>query len=95
MIELTKQNETFTLKETTDSYEIRGSITHEASGALNVYFNVNTLDGTYLGECRYSTYTDSNTMNFDVNCLSENREAVIAYTSSVIEEIVEHFKQVI
>ena len=95
MIEITKQNENFTLTETTDLYEIKGNVSRDAAGSLNLYFNINTLEGNYIGDCHYSVYAENNTVNFGVNCSEVNREQVTTYADAVIDSVLAHFKQAV
>ena len=91
-MEITRQNETFNLKETTEVYEMNGGVSRETSGSLNVYFTVNNLEGMLIGDCTYSKYSESDNVHFSVNCSEENREALSTYADTVIDSVLDYFK---
>lgn len=93
-MEIIKQNESFTLKETTEQYEMSGSVSREVSGSLNMHFNVNSVNGERVGDCHYNKYGEAGDVNFGVNCSEENRDALTAYADSVVDSVLEYFKTV-
>lgn len=90
-MEIIKQNESFVLTDTTDVYVMNGNVNREASGTINVYFNVNTVGDEYVGDCHYSAYPENNTVNFGVNCSETNRDELTAYADTVIDSVLEYF----
>lgn len=91
-MEIIKQNESFALKETTAQYEMSGNVSREVSGSLNLYFNVNTVEGTRVGDCHYNKYGESGDVNFGVNCSEENRDALTEYADTVVDSVLSYFK---
>ena len=91
-MEITKQNETFALKATTDVYEINGNIIREESGSLNVHFAINKIDEDYVGEGYYTSYADNSRVNFGVNCAEEIRDEIAAFATTIIDSVLEYFK---
>jgi hypothetical protein len=47
-MEISKLNDLFILTDTTDAYITTGDISRDTEGTLNIHFNVNRVDGTYL-----------------------------------------------
>lgn len=91
-MEITKHNEIFNLKETTDVYNTSGSINRETSGTLNINININNLSGDHVGNCNYSKFSETNDIHFSVNCVDENREELSIYANSIIDSALEYFK---
>lgn len=94
-MEILKQNETFTLKDTTDVYEMNGNVSRDFMGTLNVNFSVTNLEGERVGDCYYNKYTDADTIHFDINCPESNRKALTAYAESVIDSVLEYIESLI
>lgn len=90
-MEITKQNETFTLTETTDVYEIKGNISRDNNGSLNVHFSFNKIDGEFVGDGHYSKYADNERVNFGVNCPEEIREEIAECADLVVDSVLAHF----
>lgn len=91
-MEITKQTENFTLKDTTDVYEINGHITRENNGAMNVHFNITKLDGEHIGDCYYNLSGENNKTNFGVSCDEVLREEVTVCADTVVDSVLAHFK---
>lgn len=91
-MEIIKQTETFNLVDTTDAFTMSGNATKEASGALNIYFNVNKVSGETVGNCHYNKYAESESVQFSVNCSEENRDELTVYADTVIDYVLEYFK---
>ncbi len=94
-MKITKQNETFSLADTTDVFEMRGSASHDVTGSLNINFSVNKVGGEYLGDCNYSKYAESTNVNLGMNCPEEVREEFTTYADSVIDFVLEHFNTLV
>lgn len=90
-MQITKQNETFNFKDTTDLYETTGNINREETGSLNIHFTVNKIGGDYLGDCHYNKYSDNGNVNFGVNTAEEHRDELTTYADSVIDYLLNHF----
>ena len=93
-MEIIKQNESFALKDTTETFEMTGSVNREVSGSLNLYFNVNKVDGERVGDGHYNKYGESSEVNFGVNCSEENRDGLLAYADTVVDSVLAYFKEV-
>ena len=93
-MEFIKQSENFTFTETAEFYESKGSVNLEGSGLMHINFTINKVDGTYVGDCQYSNYSDNNTINFNVNCHEEFRKEITEYAESIIDGVIEHFKSI-
>lgn len=91
-MEITKQNETFNIKETTDVYEMTGTVRHETVGGMDISINVSRIGGDYLGDCYYNRYSDNANVRFGINCSEENRIELATYATSVIDSVLEYFK---
>ena len=91
-MEITKQNETFNLKDTTELYEMSGSASRDAAGSINIHINVNSVDGNRVGDCNYNKYGENGEINFGVNCAEENRDELTAYADTVVDSVLEYFK---
>lgn len=93
-MEIIKQNESFTLKDTTETFEMIGSANREVSGSLNLHFNVNKVGGERVGEGHYNKYGETSDVNFGVNCSEENRDELLAYADTVVDSVLAYFKEV-
>ena len=94
-MEITKQTESFNLKDTTDLYEINGNINREVSGSLNIHFSITNTTGEHLGDCHYHKYNDVSNINFSINCSEVNREEITEYADTLIDSILEHFNKIV
>jgi hypothetical protein len=93
-MEIIQLNETFTLKDVTDVYEMSGTINKETEGSMHIYFTVNTVKGTYVGNGHYDKYVDNENVNFGVNCSEEVRKELLTYAISVVDSVLENFKNI-
>lgn len=91
-MEIIRQNETFTLKETTDAYEMNGTANRETSGVLSININVARVGGESVGNCYYNKYSDNDNVHFSLTCAEVVREELAAYADSVIDSVLEYFK---
>jgi hypothetical protein len=93
-MEITKLNEIFSITDSTDVFEMVGSISSETSGTLNIHFSVNRISGEHLGDCSYNKYVIEGALNLTLNCLEENREEFSTYANSIITNVLNHFKTI-
>ena len=91
-MEIIKKSENFNLKDTTEVFEMNGNFSYDTSGTLIVHFNVKNLDGSYVGDCQYNAYGESNNVSFTVSCSEPNRDALTAYANTIISAVIEHCK---
>jgi hypothetical protein len=89
---IVKYNESFTITDSTDKFEIKGDIARSMSGSLNIRFNVNTITGEYFGDCHYNKYAENNTVNFSINCPEENRDEFTEYVNTIINSVLNYFE---
>lgn len=94
-MEITKQNESFSLTDTTDVYSVNGNISKDVNGTLNVWLNVNTLEGERVGDCNYNKYQENSDVNFGLNCREEVREELAAYANTAIASILADFSTLV
>lgn len=83
-MEINKQNEIFTLTDSTIDFEINGTISHNVDGALNIHFNITNHLGDFIGECHYDKYDSVGMVNFQINCSEAYRQTVTDYMNTVI-----------
>lgn len=88
-MEITKQNQTFNLKDTTsDGWTVSGSATQEVDGNTSINFSV-SKDGelnNQVGYYNYNVPTDG-MVNINITAIPENLDAVIDYTQTAIKKI--------
>lgn len=93
-MEIVKQNESFSLKDTNETYEMTGNVSHDINGAINLHINVNKVGGEYVGDCSYNKYGEGSSVNFSVNCSEDNRDDLMKYADTVVDSVLEYFKTV-
>ena len=91
-MKITKQSETFVFTDSTEAFEMRGDVTSEATWPLNLHLNVTRVDGDRMGDCSYSKYCESDSINFNVSSSEENCDELTAYANTVIDTVLEHLK---
>ena len=88
-MEITKQNQTFNVKDTTsEGWTITGSATQDVQGYTTISFNINK-DGelkNQVGYYNYSIPTDG-MVNINITALPENLDAMIDYTQTATQKI--------
>lgn len=93
-MEISKLNDIFNLTDTTDAYNTTGNISKDVEGTLNIQFNVNRVDGTYLGDCSYSKYPSSPIAHFSISCSDSDRSEHLSYSITLVEDVLKHFESV-
>ena len=91
-MEIVKQSESFDIKDTNEIFEMFGNITYDIYGSLNLQFNINRIEGDRVGYCHYFSQAENGDANLNINCSEKDRNEVIAYTNSIIDQILTHFK---
>ena len=88
-MEITKQNQTFNLKDTTsDGWTVSGSATQEVNGNTSINFSV-SKDGelnNQVGYYNYNVPTDG-MVNINITAIPENLDAVIDSTQTATKKI--------
>lgn len=92
-MEIVKQNETYLITDVTDSgWRISGNITNDLNGAVSLSINIYTKeDSDYIGDFYYHNPKSGN-INMSYNVAEENRDAMVAYADTVIDFVLEQFK---
>lgn len=90
-MEITKQNETFNLKDSTEMFEINGNVSRDVSGSINIHFSINKSNGEHIGDCHYNKYSENSNINFGVNCSEANRDEVTEYADGIVDAVLSHF----
>lgn len=88
-MEITKQNQTFNLTDTTsDGWSISGSATQEVNGSTSINFSV-SKDGELNNQIGYYNYNvpTNGMVNINITALPENLNAVIDYTRTATQLI--------
>ena len=93
-MEISKRNDSFNLTDSTDAYSASGDISRDVEGTLNIHFNVNRVDGAYLGDCSYSKYPSSTTAHFSISCSDSDRLEHLSYSTTLVENVLKHFKSI-
>lgn len=96
MIEITKQNETFQLKESTDNgWAMSGSASKEVSGSYSINFSV-TKPGElseYIGDCNYYKPSEDGQVSISYTVSEQNRDALVAYSDTVLDAVLAKFQE--
>lgn len=88
-MEITKQNQTFNLKDTTsDGWTVSGSATQEVGGNTSINFSVSKEGelNNQVGYYNYNVPTDG-MVNINITAIPENLDAVIDYTQTATKKI--------
>lgn len=88
-MEITKQNQTFNLKDTTsDGWTVSGSATQEVDGNTSINFSV-SKDGELNNQVGYYNYNvpTNGMVNINITATPENLDAVIDYTQTATKKI--------
>lgn len=91
-MEITKQNESFNLKESTDLFEMTGTANKDVSGSLHIHFNVNNKTGEHIGNGHYNKHSENSNVSFGVDCPESKRAELMNYAETIIDSVLEHFK---
>lgn len=91
IMNIVKQNETFSLEETTELYQTSGNLIKDASGTFSIHFHVSRIDGTHLGDCDYNRYSDNTNVSFSMRCAEEVREEFTTYADGVVDSVIAYF----
>lgn len=89
---ITKQSETFVFADSTEAFEMRGCVTSKTNETLNLHLNVTRVGGDRMGDCSYSKYCESDSVNFNVICSEENCDELTTYANTVISTVLEYLK---
>lgn len=88
-MEITKQNQTFNLKDTTsDGWTVSGSVTQEVDGSTSINFSI-SKDGELNNQVGYYNYNvpTNGMVSVSITALPENLDVVIDYTQTATQLI--------
>lgn len=88
-MEITKQNQTFNLKDTTsDGWTVSGSATQEVDGSTSINFSI-SKDGELNNQVGYYNYNvpTNGMVSVSITALPENLDVVIDYTQTATQLI--------
>lgn len=88
-MEITKQNQTFNLKDTTsDGWTVSGSVTQEVDGSTSVNFSI-SKDGELNNQVGYYNYNvpTNGMVSVSITALPEHLDTVIDYTQTATQLI--------
>lgn len=99
MVEITKQNETYQISETTeDGWSMQGNASKDTNGSLSMSFQVNKSEDlggsdSNIGNCNYTKFSGSDriSLNYDVD--ESNRDKFATYIDTVIDSVLAHFSE--
>lgn len=87
-MEITKQNESFIIKDDTGTYLLQGCATYSTSGSISINFDLTQEDGSFVGHCNYDTFAECDRVNFAVDGPKEIHRELITYTQGVIDQVI-------
>lgn len=87
-MELIKTSESYNLTDTTDSWNVSGSVTKESNGIIRLSFSANMKESDeYIGNFNYTVNAEGNvSVNFD--CGRTYDDALFAYGNALIDTVV-------
>lgn len=86
-MDINKKSEMFSFTDANDLFKLTGEFTNEVNGVLNITFQVNNLENAYVGSGNYCKHNEGNSVNFNLNCSEESREAIINSVNELILNI--------
>ena len=91
-MELVKTSESYNLVDTTEIWNILGSVHKEVNGLIRVSISVNKIaDGNYVGNFSYTINTEGNvSVNFD--CGKNYDSDLFAYGNLLVDQVVSQLK---
>ena len=93
-MEIVKQNETYKITDTVDSWVMEGTASKDVSGAININFSV-TVSGElseYLGDCGYFKPADTSMVSTNFNVAEPNRDDFMTYMDTVFDTVLNFFQ---
>lgn len=91
-MELIKTSESYNLVDTTEIWNILGSVHKEINGLIRISISVSKIDtGDYIGNFNYTINTEGNvSVNFD--CGKNYDEDLFNYGNVLVDKVVNQFK---
>jgi len=91
-MELIKQNENYTLKDTLENgWYANGNVSYDVEGMLSLWVNVSKEEGSPVGNIHFTKPLEGN-VNVSYDMGEENRAELAEYTTKLIDFVVEKFK---
>lgn len=91
-MELIKQNENYTLKDTLENgWYANGNVSYDVEGMLSFWVNVSKEEGSPVGNIHFTKPLEGN-VNVSYDMGEENRAELAEYTTKLIDFVVEKFK---
>lgn len=90
-MELIRLNETYTLIDATDQWNISGSVCKEESGLIKISISLASVSGEYLGSFNYNINKQGN-ININFDCNKAYEDSIFKYCDSLVNNIVESLK---
>lgn len=97
MIEITKQNETFQLKEEgiNDGWIMTGSASKEVSGSYSISFSVSKPGelSEHIGDCNYYKPSEDGQVSVNFSVSEANRDNFTSYSNKVLDTVLAKFQE--
>ena len=91
-MELIKQNENYTLKDTLEnSWYTNGNVAYDVNGMLSLWANISKEDGSPVGNIQFTRPAEGN-INITYDAAEENITELSNYATKLIDFVVEKFK---
>lgn len=92
-MELVKQNENYSISDKTEQgWVVTGNVSCEVNGALNFNISVNSELGDRIGDFYYNRWVENKNISVNYTVAEENRDALVAYSDTLIDWVLEQFK---
>ena len=72
-MDINKKSEMFSFVDANDLFKFTGEFTNEVNGVLNIDFQVNNPENSYVCSDNYCKYSELNFVNFNLNCFKKHR----------------------
>jgi hypothetical protein len=91
-MELIKQNENYTVVDTTESgWNVGGNVNHETNNTITINVNISNQD-KYIGDFHYYKPVGENAaVHVGYNVSEDNRSEFVNYTNNLINQVLEQF----
>ena len=92
-MKLIKTNENYSISDKTEQgWNVTGNASCEANGALNFNISVNSELGDHIGDFNYNRWVENDNISVNYTVAEENRDALVAYSDTLIDWVLEQFK---
>ena len=88
---ITKQNENYTISDLMESgWKMEGNVMFEINGALTLHASISN-ENNFVADIHYNKPLEGN-VHLGINSLDENREDILKYSNTLINWVLEQFK---